>query len=147
MVRAPFQVLVFLYRRADQHLEYAIFRRADNDAWQAVAGGGEDDETPRDAAIRELREEAGITATNTLLQLGSVGTIGVEHIRDRDSWNPELRDIPEYAFAIDVERSAPSLSAEHSEVAWLTFEDAFVRLAWESNRTALRELHMRLSGI
>lgn len=147
MVRAPFQVLVLPYRRADHHLEYAIFRRADNDASQGVAGGGEDSETPRDAAVRELREEAGITTTNTLLELGSVGTIGVEHIRDRDSWNPELRRIPEYAFAIDVERCELSVSAEHSEVAWLTFEQAFVRLAWESNRTALRELHTRLSRI
>jgi hypothetical protein len=75
MPRAPFQVLVLPYRRMGPHVEYAIFRRSDNDAWQGL-----------------------------------------------------------------------SLSWEHCEVAWLTFEEALGRLEWESNRTALRELHERLAG-
>jgi dATP pyrophosphohydrolase len=129
-----------------RHVEYAIFRRADNDAWQGVAGGGENDETPREAALREMREEAGITTMDTLLPLQSVGTIGVEHIRSHDSWDPKLRQIPEYAFGVAVDRSEISLSCEHCEVAWLTFEEALGRLEWESNRTALRELYERLAA-
>ena len=130
-----------------RRVEYAAFRRADNDAWQGIAGGGENDETPRDAAIREMREEAGITTTDTLRQLDAVGMIGVEHFRDRRSWDPGVREIPEYAFGMAVDGSDISLSSEHWEIAWLTFEEALVRLEWESNRIALRELHDRLSVV
>jgi dihydroneopterin triphosphate diphosphatase len=52
MGRAPFQVIVFLYRRsAIGAIEYAIFRRADLNAWQAIAGGGEGNESPEAAVV------------------------------------------------------------------------------------------------
>jgi dATP pyrophosphohydrolase len=144
MGRAPFQVLVFPFRR-DQagRLEYAIFRRTDIGVWQGIAGGGEDDETPIEAAIREAREETGTTARN-VLQLDVVGTIAVEHFRDRHLWDSGLRKIPEYAFGMALESPTLSLSPEHREFVWLPLEEALTRLEWESNRTALRELHLRL---
>ena len=145
MARAPFQVLVLPYRRQSVRVEYAIFRRADNGVWQGITGGGEDHETPHDAAVREMQEEAGITTTG-LLELDAVGMVGVEHFRERHAWDPALRQIPEYAFGVAVDGSAISLSLEHLEVAWLTFEEALVCLVWESNRSALRELHGRLSA-
>ena len=143
MARAPFQVLVLPYRRRRVDFEYAIFRRADDGVWQGISGGGDGQETPRDAAVREMQEEAGMTITG-LLQLDAVGTVGVEHFRERHAWDPALRQIPEYAFGVAVDESEISLSPEHLEVAWLTFEEAQARLLWESNRIALRELHGRL---
>lgn len=60
IVRAPFQVLIFPYTRAaDGTLRYAVFRRANLGVWQGLAGGGEDGETPAQAARRETAEEAG----------------------------------------------------------------------------------------
>jgi dATP pyrophosphohydrolase len=145
MARAPFQVLVLPYRQRSTDIQYAIFRRADSGVWQGIAGGGEDHETPRDAAVREMQEEAGIT-TGRLLELDAVGTVPVEHFRERYAWDPALRQIPEYAFGVALDQSEVSLSLEHVEVAWLTFEEALARLRWESNRVALRELHTRLSA-
>lgn len=51
MPRAPFQVLVFPYRKnlLDQ-FEFALLLRADEGFWQGIAGGGEDSETPLEAA-------------------------------------------------------------------------------------------------
>jgi dATP pyrophosphohydrolase len=144
MGRAPFQVLVFPFRRDKAgRLEYAIFRRTDTGAWQGIAGGGEDDETPKEAAIREAREEAGITA-RAVLQLAVVGAVAVELFRDRHLWDSALREIPEYAFGVAPESPALSLSLEHREFVWLPVEEALTRLEWESNRIALRELHLRL---
>ena len=51
--------------------------------------------------------------------------------------------IPEYAFAIEC-HYAISLSHEHLECVWLTYEEAKARLKWDSNRTALYELDCRL---
>lgn len=55
---------------------YAIFSRSDAGYWQGVAGGGEDDETPIQAARRELAEEAGILDTD-LYQLKSFDMVPV----------------------------------------------------------------------
>src|SRR5438132_791916 len=119
MGRAPFQVLVFPFRRDKAGgLEYAIFRRTDIDAWQGIAGGGEDDETPTQAAIREAREEAGITA-GTVLELSAVGAVAVEHFRDRHLWDSALREIPEYAFGVAVESAEFFITSEHREFVWL----------------------------
>src|SRR5262249_22275578 len=68
--RAPFQVLVFPYRRRpDAELEVALFRRVDGGYWQGIAGGGHEGETPEDAARRETREEAGIEPTGPWIAL------------------------------------------------------------------------------
>ena len=40
MARAPFQILVFPYRRRGDKFEFALFRRADDGYWQGIAGGG-----------------------------------------------------------------------------------------------------------
>lgn len=146
MARAPFQVLVLPYAWVDGEPRYAVLRRADLGVWQAIAGGGEGEETPEQAARREAWEEAGIPSDADLLPLASVGQIPVEHFRDRAHWPPELITIPEYSFAIAADPGLVRLSPEHDAIAWLPFDDAAARLEWDSNRTALRELHGRLKG-
>jgi dihydroneopterin triphosphate diphosphatase len=57
MARAPFQVLVFPYRALDDgDFEFAVFSRAAYRCWQGIAGGGEGEETPLQAAKRESLE-------------------------------------------------------------------------------------------
>lgn len=147
MTRAPFQVLVLLYRRRpDGTIEYAVFRRVDSGVWQAIAGGGENLETPDAAATRELLEESGLSTRRSLISLTSTGAIPVEEFADRRTWSPSLRTVPEYSFAIDVGDRLIRLSSEHSAVQWLEFEIAEATLQWESNRVALRELDALLSN-
>jgi dATP pyrophosphohydrolase len=147
MSRAPFQVLVFLYRFDDEgSLLFALFRRSDLDVWQGVAGGGEGNETPEDAARREAEQEAGVSSEASLVRLDSVASIPVEHFRDRYLWDPGLYVIPEYSFGMAVADSALTLSDEHTEYRWLSYEEAHGLLRWDSNRVALWELHRRLTA-
>lgn len=147
MPRAPFQVLVLPYSYGpDGTLQYAVFRRADLGVWQAVAGGGEDAETPEEAARREAAEEAGVPAGAAWVRLAAVGRVPVTAFRDRAHWPAGLAEVPEYAFGVDVRPDAVVRSAEHDAIAWLPYDAAVTRFEWESNRAALRELHARLSA-
>ncbi len=59
-MRAAFQILAIPYRIIGGAPFYCVFHRADFDQWQFIAGGGEDDETPLEAAKREALEEGGV---------------------------------------------------------------------------------------
>ena len=59
-MRAPFQILAIPYRMVDGEVQYGVLHRADHDQWQFIAGGGEDDECPEAAAVREIWEESGV---------------------------------------------------------------------------------------
>ncbi len=142
--RAPFQVLVLPFRNVVHGVEYATFQRSDNGHWQAIAGGGESGETPVQAASREAFEEANIPGNNPPLALDTCCSVPVCHFPARKHWPRDLLVIPEYCFAIDCTGINLQLSDEHTRVAWSAYKDAYARLFWDSNRTALWEHHERL---
>lgn len=146
MSRAPFQVLIFPYIRIEQGLiEYAIFRRVDGDYWQAIAGGGEEGETPEEAAKREIKEEAGISKECYIITLDSKAYIPVIGVTDEYTWGDGVHVIPEYTFGVEVENRQLKLSKEHREYQWVACEEAMKTLKWDSNRNALWELNERLT--
>ena len=108
-MRAPFQVLVIPFRRTAAGPEYAVLKRSDDAAWQFVAGGGEADESPAQAAVRETKEETGITA-GTFLKLDSLATIPKNCFTGSGSWAKDVYVIPEHCFAVDAGTSALALS-------------------------------------
>ena len=52
----------------------------------------------------------------------------------------------EFAFAVEVTFTPVRISKEHTEIAWLTYEEAQSRLNWDSNRTALWETNFRVES-
>ena len=143
-MRAPYQILAIPYRLTDGVPLFCVLHRADCDQWQFVAGGGEDAETPEEAAIREISEEAGIPAAEifplTAMCYIPAGVISEER---RAGWPENTFVIPEYAFAFRCV-GTPVLSHEHDAFVWLDYTEAAKRLQWDSNRTALYELNQRL---
>jgi dATP pyrophosphohydrolase len=144
VARAPFQVLVFPYRvLANGEVAYAVFRRRDEGIWQAIAGGGEDGETPREAVRREAWEEAGIAPGHAYVELESRATIPVVHFADFREREDRFV-IPEFSFAVEIAEGDVRLSREHAEHAWLPYPEAHAVLRWDSNKNALWELDRRL---
>ncbi|MCK4575875.1 NUDIX domain-containing protein [candidate division WOR-3 bacterium] len=144
MARAPFQVLIFPYIRDEQGLiEYAIFRRSDGDYWQVIAGGGEEGETPEEAARREIQEEAGIPSNSNITSLDSKAFIPVVSVTGEYTWGDDVFVIPEYTFGVRVEHRQLKSSKEHKEYKWVGYEEAMTMLKWDSNKNALWELNER----
>jgi dihydroneopterin triphosphate diphosphatase len=144
-MRAPFQILVIPFRRTAAGTEFAVVKRSDANYWQFVAGGGEDGETPEQAAERETREEAGIAGE--VVPLDSFSTVPRSCFAAGDSWGHEVFVIPEHCFAIDAGNGDITLSEEHTECRWVPYEQASRLLKWDSNRTALWELNERLKAL
>lgn len=147
-MRAAFKVLVLPYRPAsDDDWEFAIFQRSDIGCWQGISAGGEDDETPLEAARRETFEEAGIPIDAAFLPLDTTASIRVTWFRESHRWGENRFVVPEHAFGVLTDQEELNVSSEHPEVRWLPFADAESLLRFDSNRTALWELNQRIRGL
>lgn len=143
-MRAPFQVLLFPYIKEGDEYLYAIFKRADFGFWQGLSGGGEDAETPDGAVRREAYEEAGIDRGSSYIRLSSMTTIPAEYVGGK-KWGEDIVMIPECAFGLEMTSKVLNISNEHSEYSWVSFKDAIKMLKYDSNKSAVWELHHRLT--
>lgn len=138
-MRAPFQILAVPYHFIKGELRFCVFHRADSDVWQFIAGGGENNEKPIQAALREIKEETGVTAEK-LTALQSVAFVPAEVVAKnlRAHWDKNTYVIPEYSFAFKCDLE-PFLSNEHTEYKWFTYDEARKLLKWDSNKVAMYE--------
>lgn len=146
-MRSPFQVLALPYKFTGGEPLFCVFHRADIEQWQFIAGGGEDTETPMEAAKREIFEESNIKA-DRIIQLTSMCYIPTDIFLKKylNNWQQDTYVVPEYSFAFEC-LDEPVLSHEHTECVWLTYAAAREKLKWDSNRTALYELKCRLEKV
>ena len=143
-MRKPKQVLVFLYRKNEENeYEYCIFYRRKLKFWQAISGGVEDDETLVETVKREVLEETGISAKD-IIKLSSISTIPVINVTGDFTWGQDVYVVTEYSFGVFIENSDIILSNEHKQYEWLTYDKAYEKLKFDSNKTALWELNQRL---
>jgi dATP pyrophosphohydrolase len=100
------------------------------DAWEAIHGRIESDETPVDAALRELREETGLKAE----RLYNV-TVHSFYLHQRNEVQLAI------VFCAFVRRATPiTLGDEHRAHAWLSLPEARERLFWPRATQALNEI-------
>lgn len=143
-MRCPKQVLVFLYRFNNSHLEYCLFLRNKGKFWQGISGGVEDDENLLDTVKREVYEETMINVNN-IICLSSISSIPVLNITDDFSFGDDVYVSTEYSFGVNVTSNDNIvISSEHLSYKWLCYDDAYNLLKYDSNKTALWELNLRL---
>ena len=146
MARAPFQCLIIPFMIENNIPKFAIFKRLDMEIWQFISGGGEDNETPLEAAKRECLEEANIPLSTELYKLDSITTIPAEifSIEYRKNWGKNCFVIKEHSFAVELAEDIIKISKEHIEFRWVTYNEAISLLKYDSNKTALTELNARI---
>lgn len=143
-MRAKFQVLILPYIIENGKPLFCVLHRSDMDAWQFVSGGGEDDETPIEAARRESFEEIGTPLDAPIVQLENVCYIPAGIFPMRKDWGEDTILVPEYSFALLMESRELRLSHEHTSYEWLDYDTAAARLKYDSNRTSMWELSEKL---
>lgn len=146
MARAKFQILVIPYIIQNNQVKYGMFLRADMNIWQFIAGGGEDNESPIEAAKRESNEEANIDYDTPYYPLDTCCSIpsGIFNNADRQRWGENCFVVPEFSFAVNVQDEKFNISNEHTKYNWVDYESAMNLLKYDSNKTALYELNERI---
>jgi dATP pyrophosphohydrolase len=138
-LKRPISVLVVVFTAAGEFLLMNRTRPAG--FWQSVTGSLRPGESPRSAAIRELREETGLLGTSRLIDLRQSRLFPIVRAwRDRYANNVCFNREHWFAVCLPHRRIIRLDPAEHSECLWVPLDRA-VKLAgsW-TNREALRLL-------
>ena len=124
-------------------------RREDQpDFWQSVTGSLLWDETgPRAAAVRELKEETGLDATD-LRETGLSHRYAILP-QWRHRYAPEVKENTEYVYflALPTEKVITLNSAEHVEYGWYSFDEAASKVfSWTNREAILKAKGQRQGG-
>jgi dATP pyrophosphohydrolase len=146
VARTKYQVLVIPYYIKNIIVKYCIFYRTDMSVWQFIAGGGEEeDSSVLITAKREAYEEANIDIDSKYISLDTQSSIPTYCFKDAiKNWGEACLVIPEYSFAVKLDKTILMVSHEHTKYEWVDYETALKRLKYDSNKTALWELDSKI---
>lgn len=137
--RRPESVLVVVHTRA---LEVLLLRRiAPADFWQSVTGALRADETPAEAARREVTEETGIRDLSELQDTGIMREFPIVGPW-RARYAPDATVNLEHWWTLCIADRVPvTLSpGEHTEYRWLPVREAAALASSYTNRDAILRL-------
>lgn len=123
-------VEVVVFSRTGDGPRVLILRRAPHGPrypgiWQIITGTLEGEETAVEGALREMREETGLTP----LRMWSVPYVNSFFDRTLNA----VHLIPWFAVEVDPAANV-RLSEEHVEFQWVSFEHAAPLMAWPGQR-------------
>jgi len=142
--KAPVSVLVVIYTQDGQVL---LMERADAPGfWQSVTGSQDEGETLEQTAIREVREETGLDASQFELTPWGIETRYEIYERWRHRYAPGVTHNTEHVFGLRLPKPLPVVLAprEHLRYVWLPWDAAAERCFSSSNAAAVRLLSTRL---
>jgi dihydroneopterin triphosphate diphosphatase len=138
--KQPRSIQVVIFAEIEKQQEFLLLKRIQSHGgfWQSVTGSLEDNETHRQAAVREVFEETGIhcNAEELIdLELTNIFEIAPQW---RSKFAQDVTHNEEICFALQVEKCEVRLDAlEHQDYLWLDAERAYAMFYWSSNKKAL----------
>lgn len=132
----PQAVSVFVVTLKNDIPHYLAIRRCSNflnGNWQMVSGGLETGETAPQGALRELKEETGLTPE----RMYSADFIEMFYeMRSNKIWH-----IPVFVAFVPEDSVITLSPSEHDTYKWLTYEEMLRTLEFRSQREALIAVH------
>ena len=107
--------------------------------WDFVKGNVEPNESEKDTVLRELKEETGIVATQTIEGFREV--ISYFYRRQGSTVHKEV-----VFFLIEVDTKKVALSFEHVGFDWLNYERAMEKLTFKNAKDVLQKAHVFLQA-
>jgi dihydroneopterin triphosphate diphosphatase len=138
--KTPISALVLIHT-AD--LQVLIMERADKVGyWQSVTGSIECDETPLQAAVREVFEETGLNALQYDLQDWQASNVYEIYPHWRHRYAPGVVENTEHLFGLQLPSALPIQLApdEHVRYEWVNWREAAQRVFSWTNVDALKRL-------
>jgi dATP pyrophosphohydrolase len=124
-----------VFREIGSEIEFLLLKRAANEkypgVWQMVTGSIEN-ETAYQTALREIKEESGLTPT----KLWVVPNMNSFYSPEKDV----IVMIPVFAVLVDRNQNV-IISEEHSEYKWVKKEEAIKLLAWPGQRKSVEIIY------
>lgn len=148
--KIPQSVLVVIHT---PELDVLLIERAKQPGfWQSVTGSKDALDEPWQAtAIREVQEETGIVVGSPAVPLAALSDWAVENVYEiypvwRHRYAPDVTHNAERVFGLRVPRGTPITLAprEHTQYAWLPYQEAADRCFSPSNAEAILQLPQRL---
>lgn len=143
MFKTPISALVLIHTN---DLQVLIMERADKAGyWQSVTGSLEGNETPQQAAIREVREETGLDANQYDFQDWQASNVYEIYPHWRHRYAPGVVENTEHLFGLALPQTLPVTLApdEHTRYEWVDWREAANRVFSWTNIDALKKLGER----
>lgn len=125
-----------IFRLTGNDLEFLLLKRSEKEKypniWQMVTGSIDENEKAFQTALREIKEETGLTPERFWI----VPQVNSFYSHEKD----EICFVPVFAALVN-ERSDVAISSEHSEFLWLDKENSKKLLAWKGQRTAVDTIY------
>ena len=125
----------YVYRRTDDGILFLLMKRNLNKIyehlWQGVAGKIEEGETSSEAAIRELKEETGLSPVNMFV---------ADHVsKFYEVHGDRINLVP--VFGIEVDSEIINLSEEHISYKWVDINEALNTLVWNGQKKGIQTVN------
>ena len=138
--KKPISSLVLIYT---EDFKVLLMERADKKAfWQSVTGSLEANETPSEAAAREVFEETGIHTNQYALEDWHLSHVYEIYAHWRYRYAPDVTHNTEHIFGLKVPTAIPiQLSEdEHVQYLWLDWKEAMDKVFSWTNVEAIKKL-------